>query len=181
MKRIKSYSLVAMGAIGMLVLASLSSHKAEAQIQGLNARATPIGSWYGQALPENPATAPFPSVWMMPTLFADGNVMANDSHELNSPHTTAHGNWYWTGPNTIHAVFFWINFAPLGTPDGLGGNFRVTFDGVMDPKDPDHMAVKIHPLAFAPGQNALDPKTVPAVDGGIFSAPRLTRLVASKY
>ena len=175
-------SLLAAGAIIVLGAQILVSHnKAHAQAGFLAASASPVGSWYGQALPQNPATAPFPAVWMMPTIFADGNVMANDSHELNSPHTTAHGNWSWVGPNHIHAVFLWINFGPLGTPDGLGGNFRVTFDGVINPSDPNHMVVTLHPLAFAPGQDALNPATVPAVDGGIFVAKALTRLQSSKY
>lgn len=168
-------------AVGAAVTLGVTERKANAQSLFDLERPTPVGSWYGQALPANPATAPFPSVWMMPTIFADGNVMANDSHELNSPHTTAHGNWSWTGPNTIHAVFLWINFGPLGTPDGLGGNFRVTFDGTIDPNDPDHMSVTIHPLAFAPGTNPLDPAAVPAVDGGIYIAKALTRIRQSKY
>lgn len=183
---LKRLSVLAGGVVVVLGVQVLASHRAKAeppfsqspfQSQALS----PVGSWYGQALPVNPKTAPFPAVWMMPTIFADGNVMANDSHELNSPHTTAHGNWSWTGPSSIHAVFLWINFGPLGTPDGLGGNFRVTFDGVMNPADPNHMYVTIHPLAFAPGQDPLDPASVPVADGGIFIAKSLTRIQQSKY
>jgi len=54
-------------------------------------------------------------------------------------------------------------------------------NGVIDPKDPDHMYVTLHPVAFAPGQDALDPNTVPAVDGGIFVAKHLARILHSKY
>jgi hypothetical protein len=176
-------SFITMGAMVVLGAQVLLSHRAGAQLSPLSSALvpTPVGSWYGQALPIDPKTAPFPAVWMMPTFFADGNVIANDSHELNSPHTTAHGNWAWTSPTTIHCTMLWINYGPLGTPDGMGGNFRVSFDGTVDPKNPDSMTVTLHPLAFAPGQDPLNPKTVPAVDGGIFVAKALTRIRQSKY
>lgn len=171
-----------MGALAAISTPVVLSHRADAQFSSImQQNPSPIGSWFGQALPVDPKTAPFPAVWMMPTMFSDGNVIASDSHELNSPHTTAHGNWSMTGPNSMHATFLWINFGPLGTPDGYGGGFRVSFDGVIDPRDPDHMRVTLHPLAFAPGQDALDPKTKPAVDGGIFIAKALTRIRHSKF
>lgn len=178
---LQRFLLLVVGAVVVLGIQILANRKAAAQSPLQPHTASPVGSWYGQALPADPKTAPFPAVWMMPTMFADGNVMANDSHELNSPHTTAHGHWSWTGPHTIRAVFLWINFGPLGTPDGLGGNFRVTFEGTINPNDPDHMSVTLHPLAFAPGQDPLDPATVPAVDGGIFIAKALTRIQQSKF
>lgn len=178
-------ALIAAGVAVAFGIQVIVSHRASAQTTSISIlqqqAATPVGGWYGQALPQNPATAPFPEVWMMPTFFADGNVIANDSHELNSPHTTGHGSWYYTAPNVIHAVFVWINFGPLGTPSGLGGAFRISLDGTMDPKDPDHMFVQIRPLAFAPNQNPLDITAKPVVDGGIFIAKALTRIRPSKF
>ena len=115
-------------AIGLLVTISvvtLMSKRATAQ-PNFFGQASPVGSWYGKAIADDPAHAPFPAIWMMPTIFADGNVIASDSHELNTPHTTAHGNWEWTGPNSLHAVFVFINVGLV--PDGLTGTFRVSFE-----------------------------------------------------
>lgn len=150
----------------------------------------PVGSWFGVALPDNPATSPFSQVYMEPTFFADGNIIANDSHEVNNPHTTAHGQWASTGnvfindgQAAIRATFLWINLLPpeaAGKPanTGFAGTFKVVMLGRVNPATPNKMTGTLHPYVYAPGQDPMDPATVPAIDAGQFTIKSLTRITA---
>ncbi len=141
--------------------------------------ANPVGSWFGVAVPQVPETSPFPAVVMTPTFFADGNLIANDSHELTNPHATAHGNWVPVSRNGVRAVFVWLN---LGNPgvDGTGfnGSFKVILEGKIQPPRLDHMTGTLHAYLFPPGTNPLDPANTGAIDLGVFNIIQLERIRA---
>ncbi len=71
------------------------------QAQGLFnfAGANPwVGSWFGMArelCATGEATCPQASLFMTPSICADGNIVGNDNF---GPHTTAHGQWKAPGP-----------------------------------------------------------------------------------
>jgi hypothetical protein len=90
---------------------------------------SPVGTWFGYA--EGPG---YPPIWMMPTFFADGNVIANDSIDLfaPAPHSTAHGTWKWTHAKQFEATFYWLNLDPGGLY--LGSN-KVVLSGEINPKN----------------------------------------------
>lgn len=96
---------------------------------------SPVGTWYGYAGPEG---GDFLRIWMMPTFFADGNIIANDSLELLAagPHSTAHGTWKWTHAKQFEATFYWLNLDPEG--NYLGSN-KVVLTGEIDPKHKDEI------------------------------------------
>jgi hypothetical protein len=146
---------------------------------------TPIGAWFGIArpCPANPITdspehadfctsvcgacprvtsGPFQlpaEVPMMPTLLADGTVLADDAGEIGGPpgasanyHTTAHGKWAVSehdglpdrpGAQRLKATFFW-----LGSGAIFSNSVRPRFVTYFDPKDPDRMVGYIQPHAF---------------------------------
>jgi hypothetical protein len=95
---------------------------------------SPVGSWFGYATTQIPN---FPPIWMMPTFFADGNVIANDSFELFGKHTTAHGTWKWTHAKQFEATFYWINLDPASP--AYGGSNKVVMVGEIDPKNKDEI------------------------------------------
>jgi hypothetical protein len=81
-----------------------------------------IGSWFGKAIqlcanPNPPACSQI-SLFMTPTLTADGQFVGNDSLALGGPpfgpHTTAHGRWIPTSNSGIIADYvFMLNGTPL--------------------------------------------------------------------
>ena len=134
-----------------------------------------VGSWYGRALPDDPSTAPVPEVIMMPTFYADGNLIANDAIEMLIRHGTAHGHWIQTGENQVVATFIWLNISDE-TPNGFTGIFKVVLTGVIDAADPNKMGGTLDAWVFPPGTNPLDPKNTGAVPLGRFTIEELVRI-----
>lgn len=106
-----------------------------------------------------PGTLP-PEVPMMPTMLADGTVIADDAGEIGRFHTTAHGNWVeskddglpeWQGMSRYKATFFWLGSTATATePFGtccFSNSVRPRFVTYFDPKDPDTMIGFIQPYA----------------------------------
>jgi hypothetical protein len=114
-----------------------------------------------------------PEVPMMPTLLADGTVLADDAGEIGRYHTTAHGNWTtsdskdglpdWQGLARFKATFFWLGSAFGPNQNGYPGNpvsnelygtccfsnsVRPRFVTYFDPADPDRMIGFIQPYFF---------------------------------
>ena len=146
---------------------------------------TAVGAWFGIARPcpanpitDSPEHADFctavcgacpnaglvpPEVPMMPTLLADGTVLADDANEIgnstaNNYHTTAHGKWTVSehdglpdrrGTQRLKATFFW-----LGGGTQFFNSVRTRFVTYFDRDDPDRMIGFIQPyffpFAFAP-------------------------------
>jgi hypothetical protein len=161
--------LVAFVAIGASVRADSDDHKKNAP--------NPIGAWFGIARPcpanaqtDSPTHADFckavcdlcpnagilpPEVPMMPTLLADGTVLADDAGEISLYHTTAHGKWMVSekdglpdlpGTTRYRATFFWLG---QNGPTGILGNgVRPRFVTYFDPSDPDRMIGYIQPYFF---------------------------------
>jgi len=117
-----------------------------------------------------PGTLP-PEVPMMPTLLADGTVLADDAGEIGRYHTTAHGNWTtssndglpdWQNMARYKATFFWLG--SLGPGQGgfpgspvstevygtccFSNSVRPRFVTYFDPADPDRMIGYIQPYFF---------------------------------
>jgi len=117
-----------------------------------------------------PGTLP-PEVPMMPTMLADGTVLADDAGEIGRYHTTAHGNWAaslndglpdFPGTNRFRATFFWLG--SLGPGQGgfagdpvsseiygtccFSNSVRPRFVTYFDPSDPDRMVGYIQPYYF---------------------------------
>jgi hypothetical protein len=138
----------------------------------------PIGAWFGIArpcpadaatdgpvhvafcqqvcgiCPNIPGTLP-PEVPMMPTLLADGTVLADDAGELSLYHTTAHGKWEVSeddglpdreGTTRFRATFFWLG--QTGPTNRLDNAVRPRFVTYFDPSDPDRMIGFIQPYFF---------------------------------
>ena len=106
-----------------------------------------------------PGTLP-PEVPMMPTILADGTVIADDAGEIARFHTTAHGNWAeskndglpeWQGLARFKATFFWLGSTATATePFGtccFSNSVRPRFVTYFDPADPDRMIGFIQPYA----------------------------------
>jgi hypothetical protein len=135
----------------------------------------PVGTWYGNAKPPEPVPpGVFPEVIMNPTFFADGNVIANDSQELNGGHGTAHGRWISTGPYSIQVIFVWFQLA--STPNGHGGTMKVRMSGHVTPPNLDIMTGTISPVLFLPGTDPLDPTDKGGIPLGTFNIESLRRV-----
>lgn len=150
---------------------------------------TPIGAWFGIARPCIPpasggipvgavdrwpdasicktagATEPnlFPNleVTMIPTLLADGTVLADDFGELFDGHTGAQGKWQYTGKvdldgngilyDRYDATFIWFSHPVLpGAPANPGfiGVIRPRFVIFFDPNHPDQARGFIQPYLY---------------------------------
>jgi hypothetical protein len=167
------------------VLAGLTSISLKAQ----SVPATPIGAWFGIARPCTsgsrfqpppgtvsqsvcreacqggpcpPSIFPVDEVTMIPTLLADGTVLADDFAALLDGHTTAHGKWQYTGKAMIdgkeldryQATFIWFQGrnptdvdprTPLGLFQGV---IRPRFVTYFDPTNPDTMRGFIQPYLY---------------------------------
>jgi hypothetical protein len=169
--------LVCLVVLAIGTAALLWNHEPAAQAAAFSAN--PVGSWYGVAVPRIPETSPFPAVVMTPTFFADGNVIANDSHELTSPHATAHGNWVHISRNGVRAVFVWLNLANPGVEgSGFNGSIKVVMEGKIEPPRLDNMTGTLHAFLFPPGTNPLDPAGAGGIDLGVFDIVQLQRIRA---
>ena len=160
--------------VGALVISLSLPHAA----QGASTKPDPIGAWFGIArpCPASPTTdsslhADFcsqvcqlcpnagvlpPEVPMMPTLLADGTVLADDAGEIGLYHTTAHGKWTTSqndglvdlpGTQRFKATFFWLG-QTLPASGLLGNGVRPRFVTYFDPKNPDVMIGYIQPYSF---------------------------------
>ncbi len=187
------------------VVAGLSSISSKAQGQA----PTPIGAWFGIArpctsgsrFPNPPGTVsvavcneacqgpcppsdfPVGEVTMIPTLLADGTVLADDFAELLDHHSTAQGKWQYAGKAVIdgkeydkyQATFIWFQARsasdvdprnPLGIFEGV---IRPRFVTFFDPSNPDTMRGYIQPYQYVMTDNyglvTLQPGSpFPAVD-----------------
>lgn len=151
---------------------------------------TPIGAWFGIARPCTsgsrfqppagtvnqsvcreaclgaacaPSNFPVDEVTMIPTLLADGTVLADDFAELLDHHSTAQGKWEYAGTAVIdgkrydryQATFIW--FQARNPPDIDPKNPLSVFLGVVrprfvtffDPTDPDIMRGYIQPYLYS--------------------------------
>ena len=133
-----------------------------------------VGTWFGRAIPDDPALSPFPEVYMTPTFHGDGNFTANDAI-ATSLHHTAHGDWVRVDEFTVESTFLFI----IGTPDPqmpLGSLFRIKFTGIIDPAQPDRMTGKVAPVLFPPGTDPLDLDSAEGIPLVGLTFPELKRL-----
>jgi hypothetical protein len=95
---------------------------------------------------------------MMPTLLADGTVLADDAGELGLYHTTAHGKWAVSendglpdrpGTKRLKATFFWLGQFGPPPSNRLDNAVRPRFVTYFDPTDPDRMIGFIQPHLFS--------------------------------
>lgn len=100
-----------------------------------------VGSWFGRAVPVAGQTLCAPGsagcavpaeIIMVFTIHGDGTFVGIDSNIFaGGSHSTAHGQWVPSGPNSVHATFTLLQQAPNGV--FLGG-FKNLFDAtVVDP------------------------------------------------
>jgi hypothetical protein len=135
----------------------------------------PVGTWFGNAKPIPPAPPGiFPEVVMNPTFFEDGNVIANDSQELNAGHTTAHGTWVRTGPYSIQVTFVWIQRD--NSPTGYAGATKVRMNAHVVPPNTGKMLGTISAVLFLPGTDPLDPQDKGGIPLGVFQIEQLRRV-----
>jgi hypothetical protein len=173
----KIWSIAGLAAVTLTLLAVMTTVRAQERDPGDNGKRSPVGAWFGIARPcpadpvlDSPLHAEFcrqvcgscpgagglPSeVPMMPTLLADGTVLADDAGEIGGFHTTANGQWVVSRndglpdrPRTqrFKATFFW-----LGSPPSVAhfnNAVRPRFVTYFDPADPDRMIGFIQPHFF---------------------------------
>ena len=172
-----------------------------ARADGDDDKPTPIGAWFGIARPctpndgtqaspfvdqefchvicggNCPPMSPFflsKEVTMIPTLLADGTVLADDyaevglaeaAYEHGDGHTTAQGKWALLGRQTVagrrldryQASFIWFQGRAPGepytaTPGGPGffeGSARPRFTTFFDRHNPDVMKGAIQPYLYS--------------------------------
>ena len=149
---------------------------------------TPIGAWFGIArpctpggrFPNPPGTVsqsvcaqacqgaclpsdfPVNEVTMIPTLLADGTVLADDFATLLDGHSTAHGKWEYTGKAVIdgkeldryQATFIWFqgrdatDVDPRNPLSIFRGVVRPRFVTFFDAANPDVMRGFIQPYIY---------------------------------
>jgi hypothetical protein len=107
-----------------------------------------------------PNAFPLLQVTMIPTLLADGTVMADDFGELLDHHTTAQGKWEYAGKvrldgrevDKYEATFVWFSgpLSAFGDPDNPAfiGSIRPRFVTYFDKKNPDEMRGYIQPYLY---------------------------------
>ncbi len=176
--------LAASCVLGAVASISLTSTTLKAQ----GAIPTPIGAWFGIARPCTPGVRgpnppgtvnqavcreacqgpcppsdfPVGEVTMIPTLLADGTVLADDFATLLDGHSTAHGKWQYMGKTVIdgkeldryQATFIW--FQGRSPADVDPRNPLAIFEGVVrprfvtffDPAEPDLMRGFIQPYQY---------------------------------
>lgn len=179
---------LAIAAVASLVVGLAAIRPAVADNDKLKKKGpNPIGAWFGIARPcpadpgaDSPEHADLctrvcgtcprlagalpPEVPMMPTLLADGTVLADDAGEIGLYHTTAHGKWQLSEddelpdiPGTIRfrATFFWLGQNGPPPTNRLDNAVRPRFVTYFDPDDPDRMLGFIQPYYFPFAQNGL--------------------------
>jgi hypothetical protein len=143
---------------GMTVAFAPTASAAEPNNTATNRDA--IGSWFGRAVPVpgkticqpgSPGCTVPPEVLMVFTIHADGTMVAMDSNFFAASHTTAHGQWYFTGPTKIRAAF---SFMQSGADGKFMGSFTNQFEATV--VDPDRMEGVIDAYLYAyVGRNGL--------------------------
>jgi hypothetical protein len=194
-QRILTLAAATVLAIGLPLIGSAQDRDAFAKKGPAPAAPSAVGAWFGIARPcpgdaaadspthlafcqavcgqcsSIPGTLP-PEVPMMPTMLADGTVLADDAGEIGRYHTTAHGNWGvsngdglpdWQNLARFKATFFWLGSAFGPAQGGFPGNpvstetygtccfsnsVRPRFVAYFDPADPDRMIGYIQPYYF---------------------------------
>jgi hypothetical protein len=106
-----------------------------------------------------PNGAPITEVTMIPTLLADGTVLADDFAAILDGHTTAHGKWAFQGKVSIdgnkvdryQATFIWFQGreTALPPPAFFAGSVRPRFVTFFDKSNPDSMVGFIQPYFYA--------------------------------
>lgn len=150
---------------------------------------TPIGAWFGIARPCTPggrfpvplgtddqpicqqacfgvcpaSNFPVDEVTMIPTLLADGTVLADDFAELLDHHSTAQGKWEYAGTAVIdgktvdryQATFMWFqarnpqDIDPKNPLSVFQGMVRPRFVTFFDKDTPDQMRGFIQPYLYS--------------------------------
>lgn len=194
---VKKYFVLTIGIAAAIAVAGLWMGSAPVRAAGDNP--TPIGAWFGIARPCTPgagpahpvvnqsicrlacdgascppATFPVPEVTMIPTLLADGTVLADDFAAVGvSPpgfqiagdgHTTAHGKWVYQGKVPVgdakvdryQATFIWFQGRFPGEPYNVAspvgffkGSVRPRFVTYFDKDNPDLMVGYIQPYLYS--------------------------------
>lgn len=190
---------VSMLAVAIL-LAVLIPLRSPSTTEAAGRNPTPVGAWFGIARPCTPsagpahptvnqqiceqacngtcppATFPVSEVTMIPTLLADGTVLADDFAAVGvSPpglglpiagdgHTTAHGKWAFGGKvgvgnqkvDRYNATFIWFQgrlpFEPYNVASPVGffkGSVRPRFVTFFDRDNPDQMQGFIEPYLYS--------------------------------
>lgn len=168
------FGFMAFGVVVLLLLMTQSSIVRAQRGYAFN----PGGTWFGNALPNDPTTSPFPEVVMIPTFLPDGTVIANDSQEYNNPHSPAKGVWTMTDRYSIQAVFIWIQegTAAQGFPNGYAGAIKIRLRGSVTPPATDNMQGTLVGTFFPPGTDPLDPTDKGGVGIGTFTIQSLRRV-----
>lgn len=180
------------------IIAAAALWTAPRSVRAAGDAPTPIGAWFGVARPCTPAggpahptvnqticelacngdacppaTFPVSEVTMIPTLLADGTVLADDFAAVGvSPpglaiagdgHTTAHGKWAFQGKvgfgenkvDRYQATFIWFQGRPPGFPYNdaspvgfFHGSVRPRFVTFFDKGNPDVMLGFIQPYLY---------------------------------
>jgi hypothetical protein len=155
MQRITIVTTVAVFAVALLLPGTGTKHVAA---QGVS----PVGSWYGFAT--GALGGQMVNVYMLPTFFQDGNIIANDI--LDTIHTTAHGSWERTGARSLKANFVWINL------NNAPGTARVVLEGAISPRDQNSMSGTV--TLYVCGLDQLD--LASCTNAGVFPFQNLKRI-----
>ena len=168
----------AFAVVGGLVAAIVIAGSAAAQTPSPLPTATHgvVGSWFGKAIQLCPSGVapsacsggnPALSLFMTPTIAADGTFLGNDSLTLGAPpfgpHTTAHGQWIATSVTDFTADYtFMLNqFPPRG--DGAVQALRFRWAGQLVDKNTAVGYVNLYFSApFQPTWNVLLDNEFPA-------------------
>ena len=172
---IPKMAALAAGTLALILTTATMTGCGDAVAQAIEPVVTdPVGVWFGRALPDDPATSPFPEVVMIPQFFADGNLIASDSVEL-LPHGNAHGRWIRVSDDTVRVTFLWQNLS-AAAPNGYGGAFRVVMTVTIPAGDPDSATGNLVARVYGPMEDPLDP--MQGADAGSFTIVELRRLHA---
>lgn len=134
-----------------------------------------VGSWFGRAVaipgqticvPGTPGCAAPPEIIMVFTVNADGTFIGIDSNIFQGGnHSTAHGQWLPSGPNSIKATFTLLQSSPAtatAQPVFIGG-FKNLFEATVIAWD--RMEGQIHAYLYsytdASGRAILDSNGFP--------------------
>ncbi|MEQ1886079.1 MAG: hypothetical protein ABL967_13530 [Bryobacteraceae bacterium] len=112
---------------------------------------TPVGSWFGRAIPANticppgaPGCAVPPEIVMVFTVHGDGTFIGIDSNIFQGgSHSTAHGQWTYDLSGKMKATFTLLQSSPTGV---FIGGFKNLFSATM--VNPDRMEGEINAFLY---------------------------------
>ena len=109
----------------------------------------PTGVWFGEATANNPSTAPFPQIVIMPHFLPSGMVIWNDSWERRKHHGTGFGDWIPTGGdnNSVKAIGVLEEY-DVTKANNFGGAYKLRFTGNVNPSNPNKMTGQISLVYF---------------------------------